>query len=55
MGAHVLKLNKVPLVAKITVSINVSRSAGPKPALVPASHFNSNVKLAYVYVCVKFH
>ena len=37
MGAHDFKLNKVPLFALKPVNINVSRSAAPKQAVVPAS------------------
>ena len=44
MGAHFLKLNKVPRFAKKPVNINVSRSAAPKLALVLESHYNCNVK-----------
>ena len=44
MGAHVLKLNKVAFYAKKTVNINVSMSTAPKLALVPANHYNCDVK-----------
>ena len=44
MGAHDLKLNKVPFSAQKSVNINVSRSAAPKLALVPASRYNCDVK-----------
>ena len=44
MGAHDFKLNKVPFSAQKSVDINVSRSAAPKLALVPASRFSFNVK-----------
>ena len=37
MGADDFKLNKVPLFALKSVNINVSLSAAPKLALVPAS------------------
>ena len=43
-GAHVLKLSKVPFLPTKTVNINVSMSAAPKLALVPASHYNCDVK-----------
>ena len=43
MGAHVIKLNMVPLFARKPTNINVSRSAAPKLALVPASRFNCDV------------
>ena len=39
MGAHDLKLNKGPLFALKSVNINVSLSAAPKLALVPASRY----------------
>ena len=45
---HVLKLNKVPLFAKKPVNINISGSAAPKLALVPARHYNSDVKKCIV-------
>ena len=40
MGAHDFKHNKVPLFARKQGNINVLRSAAPKLALVPASHYN---------------
>ena len=40
MGAHDVKDKKVPLFARKPVNINVSRSAFPKLALVPASSYN---------------
>ena len=43
MEAHVLKLNKVPLFAQKPVDINVSRSASPRLAFVPASRYNCGV------------
>ena len=44
MGAHDFKLYNVPLSALKSVNINVSRSAVPKLALVPASRYNCDVK-----------
>ena len=44
MGTHVLKLNKVPVFARKPVNINVSGSASPKLALVPASRSKCYVK-----------
>ena len=55
MGAHVFKLNKVPLFALKSVNINVSLSAGPKLALVPASRYYYNVNWSYHNICVKLH
>ena len=43
-GCLLLKFNKVALFLEKTVNINVSRSAAPKLALVPASHYNCDVK-----------
>ena len=40
MGAHDFKLNKVLFSALKLVNINVSLSAAPKLALVPASRYN---------------
>ena len=39
MGAHDLKLNKVPLFYRKSVNINVSLSTAPKLALVLASRY----------------
>ena len=44
MGAHDFKLNKVTFSALKSVNINISRSAAPKVALVPASCYNCDVK-----------
>ena len=43
MGTFGLKLNKVSLLAQKSVNINVSRSAAPKLAIVPASLYNCDV------------
>ena len=55
MRAHDFKLNKVPFSALESVKINVSRSAAPKLALVPASSYNCDVMLSNLNVCAKFH
>ena len=55
MGAHDFKLNKVPIFALKSVNINVSRSAAPKLALVPASCYMFDVKQSNLKVCAKFH
>ena len=55
MGAHDLKLNKVPLFALKSVNINASLSAAPKLALVPASRYYWDVNWSYHNVCAKFH
>ena len=44
MGAHDFKLKKVPFHTLKKVNNNVSRSAVPKLALVPASRYNCDVK-----------
>ena len=44
MGTHDFKLNKVPFSALKSVNVNVSRSAAPKLALMPASLYNCDVK-----------
>ena len=54
-GGHVLKLNKVSLFARKPMNINVSRSAAPKLARVPACRYNCDVKKSYINVCVQFH
>ena len=55
MGAHDFKHNKMPLFARKPVNINVSRSAAPKLALVPANRYNCEIKKSYVNVCAKFY
>ena len=55
MGAHDFKLYKVPLFALKSVNINVSLSAAPKLALVPASRYYCDVKWSNNNVCAKFH
>ena len=44
MGSHAFNLNMVPLFARKPGNINVSRSAAPKLALVPASGYYCDVK-----------
>ena len=44
MGAHDFKLYNVPFFARKPVNFNVSRSAAPKLALVPASCYMCDVK-----------
>ena len=55
MGAHDIKLNKGSFSALKSVNINVSRSAAPKLAFVPASRYNCDVKESNLNVCAKFH
>ena len=55
MGAHDFKLNKVPLFSRKPVNINVSLSAAPKLALVPAGRYYCDVSWSYHNVCAKFH
>ena len=55
MGAYDFKLIKVPLFALKSVNINVSLSAAPKLALVPASRYYCDVNWSYHNVCAKFH
>ena len=43
-GAHYFILNKMHLFARTPGNINVSRSAAPKLALVPASRYYCDVK-----------
>ena len=52
MGAKGFKLYNF---ARIPVNFNVSRSAVPKLALVPASRYNCYVKESNLNVCAKFH
>ena len=55
MEAHGFKLIKVPLFARKSVNINVSLSAAPKLALVPASRYYCDVNCSNHNVCAKFH
>ena len=55
MGAQDFKLNKVILFALKSVYINVSLSAAPKLALVPAIRYYCNVNWSYHNVCAKFY
>ena len=55
MGAYDFKLHKLPLFSRKSVNTNVSLSAAPKLALVPASRYTSDVKASNLNVCAKFH
>ena len=55
MGVHDFKLNKVTFSALKSVNINLSRSAAPKLAPVPASRYNCDVKYSNLNVCAKLH
>ena len=55
MGAHDFKLIKVPFPTLKKVNINVSLSAAPKLALVPASRYFCDLNWSYHNVCAKFH
>ena len=55
MRAHDFKLIKVPLFSQKSVNINVSLSAAPELALVPASRYICDVKESNLNVCAKFH
>ena len=55
MGTHDFKYNNVPRFARKPGDINVSMSAAPKLALVPASHYYYNVTWSYRNVGAKFH
>ena len=55
MGSHDFKFNKVPLFALKSVNINVSLSATPKLALVPASRYYCDANWSYNNVYAKFH
>ena len=55
MGAHDLKFNNMPFLARKSVNIMVSLSAARKLALLPASRYYCDVNWSYHNVCVKFH
>ena len=55
MGAHDFKHYNVPFFARKRVNFNVSRSAAPKLALMPASCYMCDVKQSNLKVCAKFH
>ena len=55
MGAHDFKLIKGPLVPQKSVNINVSLSAAPKLALMPASRYYCDVNWSYHNVSAKIH
>ena len=55
MGTHDFKYNNVPLFARKPGDINISMSAAPKLALVPASRYYRDVTWSYHNACAKFH
>ena len=55
MEAHDFKLYNVPFFARKPFNFNVSRSAAPKLALVPASSYMWDLKQSNLKVCAKFH
>ena len=55
MEAHDFKLIKAPLFALKSENINVSLSAAPKLALLPAIRYYCGVNWSYHNVCAKCH
>ena len=55
MGAHDFKLIKVSLFYRKSMNIDVSLSAAPKLAFVPASRNYCDVNWSYQDICAKFH
>ena len=55
MEAHDFKLIEVPLFSQKSVNINVSLSAAPKLALVPASRYYCDINWLNHNVCARFH
>ena len=49
------KYNNVPPFARKQGDMNISMSAAPKLALVPASRYYRDVTWSYHNVCAKFH
>ena len=54
-GDHDFRYNNVPLFARKTGKINITMSAAPKLALVPARRYYCDVTWSYHNVCAKFH
>ena len=54
MGAHDFKLYNMPFFARKPVNFNVSRSAAPKLALVPASCYMCDVNQSNLKVVPSF-
>ena len=55
MGTHDFKYNNVHRFSRKPGDINVSMSAAPKLALVPASRYYRDVTWSYHNACAKFH
>ena len=55
MGADDFNLNNVHCFALKSVNSNVSMSAAPKLAPVPASSYHCDVNWSFHNVCAKFH
>ena len=55
MGPHDFIYNKLPLFARKPGDINISMSAAPQLALVPASRYYRDVTWSYHNVCATFH
>ena len=55
MAAHDFKQNKVPILAQKSVNTNVSLSAAPELAFVPASRYYCDVMWIYLNICAKVH
>ena len=55
MGNHDFKYNNVLFFARKPGDINISMSAAPKLALVPANCYYRDVTWSYHNVCAKFH
>ena len=54
IGTHDFKYNNVPLFAQKPEDINISMSAAPKLALVPASRYFCDVPWLFNNACAKF-
>ena len=55
MGTHDFRYNNVPPFARKPGVINISMSAAPILALVPASRYYCDVTWSYQNVCAKVH
>ena len=54
-GGPILNTKQDAFLARKSVNTNISLSAAPKLALVPASRYYCDVNWSYLHVCATFH